>query len=88
MRNLYEDATITARRPESLPNTAAEEKAEGNLVEDSVLIRGEVSGIKRDNRNARVDIVRRTLVTPTPQLRRQQLDKLAHHKTRMFYQGN
>lgn len=88
LRNLYEDATNTARRPESVPNTGAEDEAEGNLVEDRVLIRGEVSAIARDNRNARVDIVRRTLATPTPTLRREQLDKLAIHKTRMFYQGN
>ena len=88
LRNLYEDSTNTARRPESVPNTGAEDKAEGNLVEDRLLIRGEVSAIARDNRNARVDIIRRTLATPTPALRRQQLDKLAHHKTRMFYQGN
>ena len=70
LRNPYEDKSL--KNPHLLPNTEITGLKEGNVVEDKIdLVRGGISAMMSEDRNARVDVVRRTMITPAPALQKQ-----------------
>lgn len=70
LRNHYEDKSFKPK----LANCDHTGIEESNVVEDKIEVgRSGISALMTDDRNARIDIVRRTLVTPAPALQKKQL---------------
>ena len=67
LRNPYEDKSL--KNPQPLPNTDDSDAKEENIIQDRVEVGRGISALTKDDRNARVDVVRRTMITPTPALK-------------------
>ena len=85
LRNEFEDKAIKHKK---LPNCDKSGMKEGNVVEDRVDVgRGGISAMMTDDRNARIDLVRKTLVTPQPVLGEKHLIKAKDYIEKMHYRG-